>query len=70
VIVDRIPNSITIPAQASFLKSGQTVAYVWDGAKFQARFIQIERRSRDRVLVSRGLNAGDKVALKDPTEKE
>jgi RND family efflux transporter MFP subunit len=70
VIVDRIPNSITIPAQASYLKSGQTVAYVWDGSKFQERAIQIERRSRDRVLVSRGLNAGDRVALQDPTGKE
>jgi RND family efflux transporter MFP subunit len=70
VIVDRVPNAITIPAQASFLKSGQTVAYVWNGSAFEERPIQIERRSRDRVLVSRGLLPGDRVALKDPTVKE
>jgi HlyD family secretion protein len=70
VIVDRVPNAITIPAQASYLKSGQTVAYVWNGSKFEERPIQIERRSRDRILISGGLKAGDLVALKDPTGKE
>lgn len=70
VIVDRVPDAITIPAQASFLKSGQTEAYVWDGSKFQERVIQIERRSRDRILVSHGLRQGDLVSLKDPSVKE
>jgi HlyD family secretion protein len=70
VIVDRVPDAITIPAQASFVKSGQTVAYVWNGSAFQERDVQIERRSRDRVLISSGLKPGDLVALKDPTGKE
>ena len=70
VIVDRVADAITIPAQASFLKSGQTVAYVWNGAEFKERAIQVDRRSRDRVLISNGLKPGDLVALKDPTGKE
>jgi HlyD family secretion protein len=70
VIVNRVENAITIPAQSSFPKSGQTVAYVWDGSRFQERAIQIERRSRDLVLVSNGLRPGDQVALKDPSGKE
>lgn len=70
VIVNRVENAITIPAQASFLKSGQTVAYVWNGSRFLERAIQIERRSRDLVLVSNGLHPGDQVALKDPSGKE
>jgi multidrug efflux pump subunit AcrA (membrane-fusion protein) len=70
VIVDRVPHAITIPAQASFLKSGQNVAFVWDGSAFRERVIQVERRSRDRVLVSSGLRSGDLVALKDPSVKE
>ena len=67
VIIDRIPNSISIPTQASFVKTGRTVAYVWNGSRFEERTIQIERRSRDRALVSTGLRPGDRVALKDPT---
>lgn len=70
VIVDRVPSAISIPAQASFMKSGRTVAYVWNGSGFAERTIQIDRRSRDRCLVSSGLQAGDRVALKDPTVKE
>jgi len=70
VIVDRVPNAIAIPAQASFLKSGQTVAYVWTGSAFEERAIQVERRSRDRILISSGLKPGDLVALKEPVGKE
>ncbi|MFZ0958876.1 MAG: HlyD family efflux transporter periplasmic adaptor subunit [Candidatus Sulfotelmatobacter sp.] len=70
VVVDRVPDALTIPVEASFQKSGQTVAYVWQGSKFQERVIEVKRRSRDRVLVAKGLSAGDRVALKDPTVKE
>jgi len=70
VIVDRVPNAVTIPVQASFQKSGETVAYLWTGSKFQERTIEIGRRSGDRILVSRGLREGDRIALKDPSGKE
>ena len=70
VIVERIPNAISIPTQASFVKSGRTVAYVWGGSEFEERPIQIERRSRDRCLISSGLRPGDRVAMKDPSGRE
>ena len=70
VIVDKIPDALTIPVEASFQKSGQTVAYVWRGSKFEERVIEVGRRSRDRILVAKGLAPGDRLALKDPTVKE
>ena len=70
IIIDRIADAIAIPTQASFLKSGQNLAYVWNGSKFEERTIQVERSSRDRALISSGLHAGDVVALKDPSVKE
>ncbi len=70
VIVDRVPNAISIPAQASFQREGHTVAYVWQGSKFVERTIQVARRSRDQILIASGLNAGDRIALKDPTVKQ
>jgi HlyD family secretion protein len=70
VIVDRVPNAITIPAQAIFLKSGQNVAYVWRGSEFEERNIEVGRKSGDRIMVARGVNAGEQVALRDPTAKE
>jgi HlyD family secretion protein len=70
VIVDRVPDALTIPVQASFQKSGQTVAYVWEGSKFQEHVIEVGRRNRDRILVAKGLRSGDRVALRDPSVKE
>ena len=70
VVVNRVPDALTIPVQASFQRSGQTVAYVWSGSRFQERVIEVGRRSGDRILVEKGLRAGDRVALKDPSAKE
>jgi HlyD family secretion protein len=70
VIVDRVPGAITIPAQAMFQKSGQNVAYVWRGTQFEERAIEVGRRSGDRIMVAKGVTAGEQVALRDPTAKE
>ena len=69
IVVDRVPDAITIPTQAMFQKSGQTVAYVWNGSIFREQSIQVSRTSRDRILVTSGLRAGDRIAIKDPTVK-
>ncbi len=70
VVVDKVPNAITIPAQALFQKSGQNVAYVWQGGQFEERTIEVGRRSGDKILVAKGVSAGEQVALRDPTVKE
>ena len=62
VVVDRVPDALSIPIEASFQKSGQTVAYVWEGSKFEEHVIEIGRRNRDRILVTKGLRPGDRVA--------
>lgn len=70
VVVDRVPDAITIPAQALFQKSGQNVAYVWQGSQFKECNIEVGRRSADKIMIAKGLRAGDQVALRDPTAKE
>jgi RND family efflux transporter MFP subunit len=70
VIVDRIPNAIAIPVQASFQKSGQTIVYIQDGSHYREQPIEVSRRSRDRILVASGLRPGDRVALQDPLAKD
>jgi len=70
VVVDKIANALTIPAQSSFQKSGRTVVYVVRGSKFEERAIEESRRSGDRILVAKGLQAGERVALEDPSAKE
>ena len=70
VVVDHVPDAISIPAQALFQKSGHTVAYVWDGSQFEEREIEVSRRNADKVMIAKGLDAGERVALKEPAEKE
>jgi multidrug efflux pump subunit AcrA (membrane-fusion protein) len=70
VVVDKVPNAIILPSQAMFQKSGQNVVYVWHGGQFEERTIDVGRRSGDKILVAKGVNAGEQVALKDPTIKE
>lgn len=70
IIVDRVSDSLTIPVEACFQKSGRNVVYVRQGSRFQERMVEVGRRSRDRLLIARGLSSGDRVALQDPTVKE
>jgi multidrug efflux pump subunit AcrA (membrane-fusion protein) len=70
VVVDRVSNAISIPAQALFQKSGQNVAYVWAGSQFEERPVEVGRRSGDKVMIAKGLGNGDQVALRDPTARE
>jgi RND family efflux transporter MFP subunit len=70
VIIEKVQNATTMPAQALFQKSGQNVAYVWHGGQFEERAVEVGRRSGDKILVAKGVNPGDQVALRDPTAKE
>lgn len=70
IAVDRVPNGIIIPAEAVFHKSGESVAYVLEGSKYLERQIEVDRRSGDQILIAKGLNAGERVALRDPTAAE
>ncbi|PYQ17430.1 MAG: hypothetical protein DMF80_00765 [Acidobacteria bacterium] len=69
VAIDRVPGALLIPVAASFQKGGRTVSYVLRGARFEERTIEIARRNREQIAVARGLRAGEKVALRDPTEE-
>jgi len=68
--VDRVPDAILIPTEASFQNAGQTVAYVLRGSRFEERIIQVGRRSEGQLLVTSGVSPGERVATKDPTVKQ
>ena len=69
IAVSHQPDSILIPAKASFQKHGQTVAYVLSGGGFDEHTIEVAGRSDDTLWVTRGLGVGERVALEDPTLK-
>jgi HlyD family secretion protein len=70
VLIEKVPNAITIPASAMYQKSGQNVVYVWRSGEFRETPIQVGRKSGDKILVAKGISPGDKLALRDPTAKE
>ncbi|PYT74753.1 MAG: hypothetical protein DMG39_01950 [Acidobacteria bacterium] len=67
VAVAKIPNGVVIPSGAVFRKAGRTVAYVQRGSKFEETPVEVSRRSTEEVLLARGLQPGERVAVKDPT---
>jgi len=67
IAVNRLPDSILIPAAAVFSQAGATVVYVLSGTKFVARPVAVGARNEEQVTIISGLTVGEKVALKDPT---
>ena len=69
IAVDRVAQGIVVPAEAVFQKSGESVAYVLRGSRFVEQSVEVDRRSGDQVLIAKGLQPGERVALRDPTVK-
>ena len=67
VEVERLPDSIMIPVEAVFEKSGRMVAYVVASNSCEERTLQLSHRSSQYVRVTEGLNPGERVSLEDPT---
>lgn len=67
IAVDRVPDGIVIPATALFRKAGRTVVYMRKGSKFEETPVEVGRQSGDEALIARGLQPGERLALKDPT---
>ena len=70
IAVEKIADGILVPAEAVFEKNGGSMAYVLRGSTFEERPVQVARRSKSQLLIGSGLRAGEKVAMKDPTQEK
>jgi predicted Rossmann-fold nucleotide-binding protein len=70
IAVDKVTNGVLVVPEAVFEKNGGSVAYVLRGSKFEERQVQVARRSKAQLLIGGGLQPGEKVALKDPTQEK
>ena len=59
---------IHVPAQAVFQKNGQFLVYVHgrDGT-FEPRPVQLVKQSESMMVIASGVQAGEIVAMADPT---
>jgi HlyD family secretion protein len=69
IIVNRIPNAISIPAKALFTRDGKPVVYIASKGHYTPATIEVLARNPDEVAV-KGIPAGVTVALVDPDKKE
>lgn len=70
IIVDKIPNAISIPTQAVFEKDGKLIVFVKTGSRFEERPFKALKRSESTMVVESGLQPGEFVALADPTARK
>lgn len=68
IIVEKIPNSVWVPIEAVFEKAGKTVVYE-KGSASKMTEVQVGKRSDSDVQILKGLKAGQRIYLVDPTQK-
>lgn len=68
ILIERTPNTLLIPTKASFLQNGKPAVWVQSGQSFKLRQIEVGKRNDSDIVVLKGLQAGERVALEDPQE--
>jgi len=69
VVVNRIPEAISIPAKALFTRQGKPIVYLARGGRYEPREVTVLARNPDEVAV-KGLAENSKVATVEPESKE
>jgi len=67
ITVEDREDALTVPPQAVFEAEGKRVVYVASGGRYVARTVELGPAALGRVVVERGLEAGERIALRDPT---
>lgn len=70
IVMSAISDTLFVPIEAVFEKDGKTIVYTTNGSSARPREVKLGSKNSNFVIVSSGLQSGDKVALRDPTVKE
>ncbi|MCX6149652.1 MAG: efflux RND transporter periplasmic adaptor subunit [Ignavibacteriales bacterium] len=66
-IINQIPNVLFIPQEAVFEKQGKKIIYVKKGSSFDETVVEVGEKSENSIIIKKGIENGDVVALRDPT---
>ncbi len=66
ILVERVPNSLMIKPEALFQRGRRYVVFVLEKSKYEAKVVQVLRRTKGQLVIFGQLHKGDRVALKDP----
>ena len=70
IVLETVPDVLSVPLNAVFASDGREIVYRWHGRSFEVVAVQLGRRNFTAAVVDSGLQAGDLVALIDPTRQE
>jgi Membrane-fusion protein len=65
VVVNKIPDAMSVPAQAVFTKGGKPVVYLASNGQYKLTEVEVLARNPDEVAV-KGISPGATVALVEP----
>ena len=69
ILIESQPNVMLIEARASFAHQGKPAVYIQHGnGAFEIRPIEVGKRNERDIIVTKGLQEGDVVALENPVE--
>ncbi|KPK96156.1 hypothetical protein AMJ80_01620 [bacterium SM23_31] len=69
IITDRLQDAVYIPIQSVFEAENETFVYVKDGGTYKKSPIVTGVKNKDYVVIKKGLESGQIVALRDPYKK-
>ncbi len=69
IIINRIPDAISIPTKALFTRNGKPIVYLASAGHYRAVEVEVTARNPDEVAV-KGIPADASVALADPEKKD
>ena len=67
IIINEIPNVIYIPQESVFEKENRKIVYVKNGSGFDEHIVVVGERNENSIIIKKGLEDGEIVALRDPT---
>jgi HlyD family secretion protein len=68
IIIESESNALLIPVRASFMHQGKPAVYVQRGQNFKIRQIEVGKRNDTDMIVLKGLQPNELVALENPIE--
>ncbi|HKI78011.1 MAG TPA: efflux RND transporter periplasmic adaptor subunit [Ignavibacteriaceae bacterium] len=69
LIINQVSNVLYVPQEAVFEKDGKKIVFIKSGAGFDEEEVEVGEKSDNFVVIKKGLESGDEVALRDPNLK-
>ena len=70
IVMETLPEAVFVPLESVFEKEGRTVVYMMNGSSAEPREVSLGAKNSNYVVITNGLEAGERVALRDPLRKD